>query len=460
MLDNYITGFQDLKRQKKYTDGTSLLGLDFGKYLISSEKRRATMESDNTTGTESDTSDWDLANAGLTSEYSEDSDEYGIYYGEENMYDTAIGGRQQLPFYPKFTGNTQTDRQANLQMRRILNQMNVSAADSGYGGSNVLYPIHETGFTTTDNDSFDDNSDETLSNHSSPVHTSNPVYGRYHKFPSEDDENENFSINSSVGSLDHLMLHRLPGENLGMILGIEGGKDGKGTVTSVAVKSVTLGGAAYRATGSSKGVCVGDEIVTVNNLDLHTLSHDECIQVFKDMPLRVILGIRRGQKDLPAYSVSPLPMQDRIETPHKPVNSPKFANSAKANQPVEITRRREVSDSEDDGFSGFAVYQVVVEKDPSENLGISIVPSYGSTKEYYQVRSLVLYYKCQSFLENSGHSQLDVHLQYTCLEYTCTSNTMCLKYTCTLSTHAAQVHKMYFTYSYASNIHAPQSHKP
>jgi C-terminal processing protease CtpA/Prc len=67
-----------------------------------------------------------------------------------------------------------------------------------------------------------------------------------------------------------------------MILGIEGDKT-KEHISSVHVKSVTIGGAAYRATGSSKGIAVGDEILQVNGLDLKTLSHDECITVFKEM---------------------------------------------------------------------------------------------------------------------------------------------------------------------------------
>lgn len=366
---------------KKDKTAVELLGLDFGKYLISSEKRRAVMESDNATGTESDTSEWDLAQAALTSENSEDSDEYGIYYGEEHMFDTAIGGNHGSG--QRYMGNQMSDRETNLQMRKILNQLNMSAADSGYSGSSSLYPIHETGLTTTDSSGGEENSDGTLSDTDSPVQTRYPVYGRYQKLPSQDDKIDKTSV-STDEELDNLMLHRLPGENLGMILGIEGGKDGVGTVTSVAVKSVTLGGAAYRATGSSKGICVGDEIVMVNSLNLRTLTHDECIQVFKDMPLRVLLGIKRGQKDLPPFSVSPLPVQDKQEQFQK--LEKERSSKLKSETGVQIMRRQDGSDSEDDGFGGFASYKVTIDKDPDENLGISIVPSYGSTREYYQVK--------------------------------------------------------------------------
>lgn len=347
------------------------------------------METDNTTGTESDTSEWDLANAALTSENSEDSDEYGIYYGDEHIYDSVIGGANQSVHNSRFSENQMTDQQASLQMRKILNQMNMS--EVRYGISSSLYPIHETGYTGTESaDSYGENSDTTISEHGSPVHDKYPVYGRYQKLPGQvedSDTDQNF---------ENLMLHRLPGENLGMILGIEGGKFGRGTVTSVAVKSVTLGGAAYRASGGTKGVCVGDEICTVNGLDLCTLSNDECIQIFKDMPLRVSLGVRRGRKDISAYSVSPLPFQEtnaaekpqKLPEPAKPPTPIKPAKS-KPNKPVEITRRRDASDSEDDGFGGFATYHVTVEKHASENLGISIVPSYGSTREYYQIKRIL-----------------------------------------------------------------------
>ena len=354
------------------TIGERVLGLDFTKYLLSSDKRRHhTMDTDNTTGTESDLSDWELGQRYHTSENSEESDDYGIYYdqshlGALSMFDTAIGSDPD---------QLESSRLQNHQVENILANINPSMGDSGYSGS--LYPIHEGSTMTDSSGSHDENSEGTLSNSGSPVH--HPVYGSYHKLQSQIDEARRME---TAGSLERLMLHRLPGEYLGMILGIEGGKDGNGKVTSVCVKSVTLGGAAHRATGGSKGVCVGDEIVEVNGLDLHTLTHDECVQVFKDMPLRVILGVSRGQKDIPPVAISPLPLEKGKVTHRQngdPTVAPRFISP------------RELSDSEDDGFAGFAIYQVKIEKDVTENLGLSIVPSYGSTKQYYQVGVTNLY---------------------------------------------------------------------
>ena len=350
-----------------------LPGLDLTKYLITpSQRRDSAMDSDITTGTESDFSDWDPAHAGLTSENSEDSDEYGIYYGD--MYDTPIGSHGG---YGGRTYASCVDRQTNQQMRKALTQLNSSQADSGYSGSGPLYPIHELGSGTNESSDNEEVHDDTNGR------TSNmPVYGRYKKL--EGGEHSDTSQTESCDSVETLMLHRLPGENMGMILGIEDRGPGSDQVSCVVVKSVTLGGAAYRASGGSKGLCVGDEILSVNSLELQAMSHDECVQVFRDMPLRVMLGVRRGQKDLPPVSISPAPASPI--SPARQPSRPKYrAPDPPRPRQVEPARPGNVSDSEDDGFGGFAVYQITVEKSPQENLGISIVPSYGSTKEFYQV---------------------------------------------------------------------------
>lgn len=334
------------------------------------------MESDVTTGTESDFSDWDPANAQLTSE-NEDSDDYAVYYGDMQMYDTAIGGNNdRFSSGRPYSGPNVADRHSTTQMRKIISQLNSSQNDSAYSGSGSLYPIHESSSDHT-------GSEQEEEMETSPRGRDIPVYGRYQKLPSQAAVDED-ALSLSGGLVEHLMLHRLPGENLGMILGIEECRDGTETVYSVLVKSVTLGGAAYRATGSSKGVCVGDKVVEVNGLDLRTLSHDECVQVFKDMPLRVSLGILRGQKDLPPVSVSPAPIMENKDIT-KPARSATRSPMQQGSRPVQITRRREASDSEEDGFGGFAMYHVTVKKETEQNLGISIVPSYGSTREYYQV---------------------------------------------------------------------------
>lgn len=346
------------------------------------------MDSDVTTGTESDTSDFDrdkwagYLSGNRFSEYSEDSDDYQGYYNDgrrvPGVYDTSIDNVDESFYdpYQQQKGQKRTHEDENdIKIRHAIAQLNAPTSNNNVG--RPLYAIHETSSHASDSVSLDDKSD---SNSGTPVHR--PVYGRYQKLSNQSDQFSSSSNqdpeDSDSESLETLVLHRLPGENLGMILGIEGGKDNCGKVSSVLVKSVTLGGAAFRATGSSKGVCVSDEILKVNGTDLRTLSHDECISVFKDMPLRVSLGVRRGQKNLPPVEISPKETE---------VINQKFdfyhSNQATASD------RWSNSDSEDDKMSGFAVYKVTIEKEPYETLGLSIVPSYGSTKEYYQIKRIL-----------------------------------------------------------------------
>lgn len=347
------------------------------------------MDSDVTTGTESDTSDIDpgkwpgYLSGNRSSEYSEDSDDYQGYYDDgrriPGVYDTNIDNVEESFYdpYPVQKGQKRTHEDENdIKIRHALAQLNAPVSNNNLG--RPLYAIHETASLVSESSgSVGDKSD---SNPGTPVHR--PVYGRYQKLSNQNDQFSSSSNqdpeDSDSESLEILILHRLPGENLGMILGIEGGKDNTGKVSSVLVKSVTLGGAAYRATGSNKGVCVSDEILKVNGTDLRTLSHDECISVFKDMPLRVLLGVRRGQKNLPPVEISPNE-EEKIDRKFD------FQHSIHASS----NDRRNYSDSEDEKMSGFAVYKVTIEKEPYETLGLSIVPSYGSTKEFYQIKRIL-----------------------------------------------------------------------
>lgn len=174
----------------------------------------------------------------------------------------------------------------------------------------------------------------------------------------------NFSQPESVASttrkekdssrIECLILHRLPGEKLGMILGVIGDKSNRAKVKAVRVRSVTIGGAAERASGGSRGVGVGDEILEINGLDLHTLTYDECVSVFREMPLRVFILVKRGKSVLQSFP------------------------------------ERELGSSDMEGFlssppKGFTLHTVHIQKELKEPLGLSIVPSYGTTKHFYQV---------------------------------------------------------------------------
>ncbi|KAL5004224.1 hypothetical protein ScPMuIL_017680 [Solemya velum] len=231
----------------------------------------------------------------------------------------------------------------------------LTSGDSALGSS--LMSAFGSAFTDSSS-SLDTTSEGTVSDSGSPIHQTG--YGRYTKMK---ENGESIRSQGSDSSVETLVVHRLPGENLGMILGVEGGKEGQGPVTSIVVKSVTMGGAAYRATGGTKGICVGDEILNVNGTNLRRLSHAACISVFKEMPLRVTMTIRRGKS--------------------------RFSPVTKSYSYHINGHPEYYSDSEEDSPMNFAPHTIEINKNASRSLGMSIVPSYGSTKEYYQVKRLL-----------------------------------------------------------------------
>ncbi|KAK6180363.1 hypothetical protein SNE40_012532 [Patella caerulea] len=287
-------------------------------------------------------------------------------------------GRSQNIVY-SFHGDGE-QKTSNPQRKHRQYIVNPDDSDSAPGLSRNYYPmdkgssIMQNANLTTDSSSYESTTD-TESEIASPVRDT--IYGlRYRKFHSKDiaDYKSDEDGLSDVETVEQLMLHRLPGENLGMILGVEAGKKGSSKVQKVIVKSVTLGGAAYRATGGSRGIRVRDEILEVNGKVLGDLTHDECVTVFHEMPLRVVLSVKLH--NLPKQS------QHAFHERLGPLSSwPRYNGY----------RSSEVSDTESESEqpSGFKLRDIVIHKTSKENLGISIVPSYGSTREYYQVKRLL-----------------------------------------------------------------------
>eukprot|EP00105_Crassostrea_gigas_P042246 XP_019926394.1 PREDICTED: uncharacterized protein LOC105336776 isoform X2 [Crassostrea gigas] len=237
----------------------------------------------------------------------------------------------------------------------------LSSRDSAIGGS--LMSTLGSALTDTSS-SYETNSESELSS------SGHSVYGRYQKIDGSSGDSSEEEV---------LVLHRLPGENLGMILGIDSDPAHQ-TVRSVYVKTVTIGGAAYRATGSKKGIQEGDQILQINGTDLNILTHDECLTVLREMPLRVILKIRRGKKKVKtAVKLSP------------PLSLGSRGSFGDSPSPLIYSESSSYSESEeDDGkMEGFAQIHVEIDKHPNESLGLSVVPSYGSTRQYYQIKRLL-----------------------------------------------------------------------
>ena len=193
--------------------------------------------------------------------------------------------------------------------------------------------------------------------------------------PIDESPNENLPVGNKVATPEHkvedsnaeiLVIHRLPGEKLGMGLRIESNGDDSDPVQGVFVQSITPGGAADKATGGTCGIRIGDEILKINGMPMKGTPYSESLTFFRALPLRMILHVGRVR------------VEDRSGAK---MTSFSDDHTVGASQNVEIPE-------------GFEVIDVSFEKEANESLGISIMPSYGSTRQYHQVSHLlvVFYY--------------------------------------------------------------------
>ena len=198
--------------------------------------------------------------------------------------------------------------------------------------------------------------------------------------PQVDESTEDFM---SMGSLDKdeddlydqeeevLVLHRLPGEKLGMGVSIESTGGDSDPVRAVYIDTVAPGGAADRATGGSKGLCVGDEILEVNGAPLRHVTYSETLTFFREMPLRVTLRVRR-QKD-------PKTHQGELGDVVLP--------------------------------EGYVLKEVRFHKDQEDSLGLTIVPSIA---DLYQVSFLFLLAFSFLFIYFKTHLPASI-MKYNCI---------------------------------------------
>ncbi|XP_071118403.1 uncharacterized protein [Haliotis cracherodii] len=199
-----------------------------------------------------------------------------------------------------------------------------------------------------------------------PLHFSNEhVSEQFMKLAADVDSVRSLTLsNGNDGFVENLILHRLEDENLGMRLSVEGGKS-SGYVKAVIVKNVVEDGAAYRASGSSVGICAGDEILEVNGTNLRRLNHHDCVAVFKEIPLHVHLVVKRAEPP-----------------PHH-----RMSGQGGILPDVHILSGSEMPEL--GNLDGFILQDVTIRKTGEKSLGISIVPSYGTTRDFYQVKRLL-----------------------------------------------------------------------
>ncbi|GFR58871.1 PDZ domain-containing protein 2 [Elysia marginata] len=196
----------------------------------------------------------------------------------------------------------------------------------------------------------------------------------------------------------YVALRRLPGENLGMVLAIEGDQDNLRPVEAVLVRSITPGGAAARAGQDGRcGIHVGDEVREVDGCLLTELTHDQCIEFFQNMPDHVMLTLHRAvprdQFDLDG-DLQSVSNHNALSTEAPvPVPRPRGSVSSRKASDTEETVISSVSSTPrqegDEGFMrtprGFVKLDVTVFRGEGDNLGLSIIPSHGATCDLYQV---------------------------------------------------------------------------
>ena len=232
-----------------------------------------------------------------------------------------------------------------VRARSLASRPSRPVSTASGGSADTLMPVRK--------------SSRTISNPLPPVRPASPCPGRRTRTPSP-----------APHEVELLVLHRLPGEKLGMGLSIESTGGDQDPVRGVFVESISPGGAADRATGGSRGLSVGDEILEVNGTPLRKVSYTETVTFFREMPLRVILLVKRKME---AVEENP--------APHDTSSSDLLSD----------TEPEELPSSSDEVPEGFTLVQLEFTKKEAESLGLSIVPSYGSTRGYFQVSDYILW---------------------------------------------------------------------
>ena len=174
----------------------------------------------------------------------------------------------------------------------------------------------------------------------------------------DDDETEIFAISCH------------PGESFGLVLGMNEIIDAsEGEIRKVYVKKVSTNGAINRAMNESNNIRLGDEILAINGTYVKNLSRTECLNLLIDLPNEITLLLLRNK--LP-WTTGPRCSfyLNLVDKDPESILSPApklFTNEGK-----------KIPD-------GYKLLEVSLYREDSDLLGISIVPSYGNTRHYYQV---------------------------------------------------------------------------
>ena len=118
-----------------------------------------------------------------------------------------------------------------------------------------------------------------------------------------------------------------------MGLSIESTGGDSDPIKGVFIQNIIPGGAADRATGGSRGLCVGDQILAVNGTPLATVSYSETINYFREMPLLVMFLVQRQSPvlDFDFSSAIHVEETDVVERSERKCISTSNADSVKSN---------------------------------------------------------------------------------------------------------------------------------
>ncbi|XP_048583633.1 uncharacterized protein LOC5517610 isoform X2 [Nematostella vectensis] len=166
--------------------------------------------------------------------------------------------------------------------------------------------------------------------------------------------------------IEMVTLKKLATGELGMGVTIDKSR-GSTVVEGVFIKSVASGKSADQAQSVSGGLRPGDEILEVNGIFLRYMDQEDVIKIFRDLPVTTIMKVNRAKQATPIRGGNPAMLEGAEDT---------FEHKESENKADAVPE-------------GFTKMTVEIEKQSMASLGVSLVPSFGKLKGYFQVRRIL-----------------------------------------------------------------------
>lgn len=196
----------------------------------------------------------------------------------------------------------------------------------------------------------------------------------------EEDENKSSFTNEKLANDSSLILNEtvnahtrvscLPNESLGIILGMnERIEFEEGEKREIYMKKIVPNGAVHRVVLESQSFTLGDEILAINGTYFEKMTRSECIEFLTNLPSEVSFISRRNPMPWTAGPRCSFYL-NLIDNNRESILSPApklFTNEGK-----------KIPDN-------YKLLEISLYRETGDQLGISLVPSYGDTNHYYQV---------------------------------------------------------------------------